>query len=467
MWLLPTRRRIPQLQTFLCALAETNVSTPGRILVELSELTEEMNGYDALDLPAGWDIVGVKSDGMAAKVQEAYASGVCGDAAWIGLLGDDLVPITPNWDIRLISGLHGWNIVTANDLNQAPRRMHSATVFSRALIDAVGYLAPVGMHHLFLDDVWERIGAVTGCLKWMMDVKVQHTSKTYASNPDSTAASVKGFHDEDEKRFRIWVQNEFPAACEAVLRCAEAHGVRVDRPDLKGVSLYLTTPSGAGEYDRRYVRSLMQTIEVVRAAGGTIDWGEMPYCADLSLARNRILGAFLRSQHTHMLMVDDDMGWQPHDVLRLIQAGLDFVGGAGPKKLYPLRFCIYSRDDDGREVHGAYSEATGTLEVTGIGTGFLMVTRACVERMVSAYPELQFDPGEGQSEYGLFDPVITAAKARLSDDFAFCWRWRRIGGKVHAMPSIKLAHVGAHCFEGALLDAMLAEPVSRETLAAE
>ena len=108
----------------------------------------------------------------------------------------------------------------------------------------------------------------------------------------------------------------------------------MDRPDLKGVSLYLGTPSGAGQFDRRYVHSLMQTVDMVRSAGGEIDWGEMPYCADLSYARDRILGAFMRSRHTHMLMIDDDMGWSPHDVLRLLNTRLDCWWGR-PKKNVP------------------------------------------------------------------------------------------------------------------------------------
>ena len=136
---------------------------------------------------------------------------------------------------------------------------------------------------------------------------------------------------------------------------------------------------------------------------------------------------------------------------------LDLVGGAGPKKMYPLTFCIHSRDDQGREVFGKYYEQTNTVEVTGIGTGFLLITRACAERMVQAYPDLAFDPGEGRTEYGLFDSLIVN-RTRYSDDFAFCWRWRKIGGQVHVMPSIKLAHVGSHCFEGSLLEAMAAEP---------
>jgi hypothetical protein len=457
MWLLPVRRRVGRLQEFLDEMVATGLSTPGLVLVEENELSELIEDYGDIELPPDWRIVGVPAEGLSAKVQYAYSHGLCGDAKFIGVLADDMHPITHGWDRRLIAGLEGWNIVTGDDLDQAPKRMESATVFSRDLIDAIGYIAPPGLQHLYFDDVWERLNIATGCIRWDMSVKVAHRPKTYAPNPDSTAQAARDFHDADERRFRDWVHDEFPAACEAVIKCAEAHGVKVVRPDLKGVSLYIGTPSGAGQYDRRYVRALMQTVEMIRAAGGEVDWGEMPYCADLSHARARILGAFLRSRHTHWLMIDDDMGWSPHDVLRLLQTKLDLVGGAGPKKMYPLRFCIHSRDEFGREVYGAYHENTDTLEVTGIGTGFLMASRSCIERMVAAYPELIFDPGEGQTEHALFDPIIVN-KTRYSDDFAFCYRWRKIGGAVHVLPGVKLAHVGAHCFEGSLLDAMAAEP---------
>lgn len=455
-WVLPTRGRPAQLQAMLDQCVATGMSTPGTILVSRQDHDENGEAYTSLRLPRDWAVMQVESEGLAAKIQEWYAGGL-GDAyRWIGLLTDDQMPITQNWDTALIAGIEGWNIVTSDDCDQAPKRMEGATIWSRDLVDEIGYLAPPGLAHLFFDDVWEKLGAATGCLRWNMDVKVKHSPRTYAPNADPTAMAVRNFHATDELRFREWMRAEYPAACEAVFRVAEKHGVKVSRPDLKGVSLYLSTPDGDGRPDRIYTKALIQTIEMVRAAGGQIDWGEHPYCADLSLARARLFGAFLKSSHTHMLMVDDDMGWNPHDVLRLIETKLDLVGGAGPKKMYPLRFCIYSRDDHGRDVYGLYHEATNTLEVTGIGTGFLMITRACAERMAAAYPELEFDPGEGQVEHGLFDAVYVN-KTRFSDDFAFCWRWRQIGGKVHVMPSIKLSHVGSHTFTGSLEDAMLAE----------
>ena len=36
----------------------------------------------------------------------------------------------------------------------------------------------------------------------------------------------------------------------------------------------------------------------------------------------------------------------------------------------------------------------------------------------------------------------------LSEDWGFCRRWRQIGGKVWADPSIKLVHYGEHAYRG-------------------
>ena len=281
MWLLPTRRRLKQLQDLLWAMMETKISTPGMILVTFAEFSELEEEYKKLHLPKGWRIACTEAEGMAAKVQEAYTFMEKTD--WIGILADDHWPITPHWDTKLLSGLEGWNIITSDDCDQAPKRMEGATVWSRDLIDAIGYLAPPGMQHLFFDDAWERLHTATGCIRWMMDVKVAHKPKTYLSSADETGKKVRSFHDADEKVFRDWLHDGFAKACEAVLECAQKHGVHVEKPDLKDVSLYVATPDASGEFGRLYVRALMQTVEMVRTAGGVADWGDMPYCADLSL----------------------------------------------------------------------------------------------------------------------------------------------------------------------------------------
>lgn len=464
-WLLPTRQRIEKLQAALDSMIATGISTPGLILVQAQELAESVLHYSRLRLPPNWEVVGVAGDGAMGKSQEAFETGLCGDAEWVGLLQDDFAFETPFWDQRLIGALNGYNMISANDLWRAPKHHGSALVYSRELIDAIGYMAPPGMKHLFHDTLWEYLGARTGCLQYAMDVMIPHRHALLNGNGmDSTSDTQEAFWRGDEAIYNRWMHEECPKAVNRIFALMERHGVKIERPDLKGISIFLCSPAGDGTYDRTYVKSLLKIQDAVKAAGGDIDWGEMPYCSDVSLARNRLIGSFYQSNHTHMLMVDSDMGYNPEDALRLVMSGYDVVGGAGPKKEYPLRFCLDASNEMGQPLGGEYNAATGALEVSHIGTGFLMIRRAVVDKMVAAYPELAFDVGHGKTEYALFDPLITKARLRKSDDYAFCHRWKAIGGKIYALPAIRLKHTGSHTFEGSLLEAMQAMgPIEPET----
>jgi hypothetical protein len=42
----------------------------------------------------------------------------------------------------------------------------------------------------------------------------------------------------------------------------------------------------------------------------------------------------------------------------------------------------------------------------------------------------------------------------LSEDYAFCRRWRDIGGKVHVDLQCKLMHLGQHLFRGDLAESL-------------
>jgi len=98
------------------------------------------------------------------------------------------------------------------------------------------------------------------------------------------------------------------------------------------------------------------------------------------------------------------------------------------------------------------------MEAEKIGGAFVMITRSCVERMANAYPELAFHMEENSPpEFALYDPLIAeidGKRWRFGEDYSFCWRWRKIGGKIYVLPNVKLQHTGAHCFEGALIDVL-------------
>lgn len=456
LWLMPSRRRPGSLKGFFEAAVATGMQTGGAVLVHKDDWTVLQEQYEAIDLPLGWQFFQTEREGYAGKVQEVFESGALNDMDWVGVLADDLHPETMHWDSQLVQRVNGHNIVAANDGYQAPKRMNGAIIYSRGLLSAVGYFAPPGMSHLFVDDIWETLGRDTGCVTWALDIMVRHRHAALTGQMDDTVAKVKSYWPEDEKIFRKWRVDGRKAANNAIFDLVESQGVKVFRPDLSGVSLLVSVPSHDGKYEAEFVRSLMATEKTVTAAGGQIEIAELTYCADIALARARIFGVFLRSNHTHMLMIDADMGWVPQDVLRLFEHGHDFVCAAGPKKRYPLEFAFESATKDGQAKPMRMGADGMTFEVTGVGMAFSMISRACAEQMVESYKDtLTFEVDNGIKEYGIFDPYYEG-KRRLSEDYSFCRRWTNIGGKIHMLPHIRLKHVGPHTFEGCLMDDLIA-----------
>lgn len=222
-----------------------------------------------------------------------------------------------------------------------------------------------------------------------------------------------------------------------------------------GLSIQFSCPCGDGKYDRLFVTGFHNAACVLIEMGARIDFAEMPFCADLALARSKIFGNFLRSSHSHLLMIDSDMGFDAYDVSRLILAKMDFVGAAGPKKKYPIEFAANNCDDEGNFLPINYDPDTGLIESTEVGMAFVLITRSCAQQIADSYPDLKFPGDGGLDEWAVFDPMFCGSgqkRRRLSEDFAFCHRWRNIGGKIYLLPDIRLTHTGTHTWEGALID---------------
>lgn len=227
-------------------------------------------------------------------------------------------------------------------------------------------------------------------------------------------------------------------------------------------SVQFATPCGNSTYDREYVRSFHNTACVLIELGATVDWAEFPGCADLSLARAKIFGNFLRSQHTHLFLVDSDMGWSYHDVVRLLLTKKDFVGAAGRKKTAKMEFAANLEGEEGKFT-SIVQDDMGLVKYREVGAAFVLISRDCAQRIWDAHPELEFDSDGGVLERAVFDPLIIGEapkRRRLSEDFAFCHRWRAIGGEIWLMPDIVLQHAGRAVWEGALIQSLQGEPTN-------
>jgi len=167
--------------------------------------------------------------------------------------------------------------------------------------------------------------------------------------------------------------------------------------------------------------------------------------------RNTLVAKFLDNETaTHLLFIDADIAFETVQVVRMLRFQEDVVAGMYPLKTIPLRYVGYPCE-------GAELESRDGF-ITGIyaGAGFLMIRREALARMIAAYPETRYTaahtqavPSASPNQYALFDCMIDPATGHyLSEDYAFCHRWRGIGGKIWLDTLGQLTHIGPHEFAG-------------------
>lgn len=154
----------------------------------------------------------------------------------------------------------------------------------------------------------------------------------------------------------------------------------------------------------------------------------------VDIARNHLVKSFMESECTHMLMVDDDMGWNPMAVEKMLMFDKEFIAGAGPLKGKEKRFAFR----DGKE------HPDGLWEVDHIGGAFCLFKRSIFEKMIEAYPETYSEYYKG---HHLFKMEVDKDKV-ITEDFNFCRKWREIGGKIWCYPDISFEHYGNFVWHG-------------------
>lgn len=165
---------------------------------------------------------------------------------------------------------------------------------------------------------------------------------------------------------------------------------------------------------------------------------------------------------SHMLFVDADMQFEPDLVLDMLLADKPLIGALYPRKTFPLSW-VGNRLDPPAEPEG------NLLELEGLGCGVMLIRRDCIENMIEkGVCEVQTD-FHGTSLKNLLEPqgvnrLIKAfeklttddeKKYQLSEDFSFCYRHRKAGGKVYAAINHKLVHFGLHHFAAKYSDMYL------------
>lgn len=440
-WFLPTFKRPERLrQFFQAAAAVGGFSTKGTVIVNGSR-----RGYASVPLPDGWDMVVLpKNIGLGGALNWALKHYPA--EGWYGVLVDDLWPETPGWDAKLVEAVQPMRIASCMDGFRTPNRM-GTPVFGGDLLRAWGFWSVPGVWHSYMDDFWERIGSEFSIWTQLSDVMVRHKTPFGGSAAvDETHETAYGPNSErlaaDKVVFDKFIEENQDAIWASM---SKALGVVVRRVNVAGKSIFFGTPCHDSHVHMAYHQAMVTTtLELIRHQVAPFSH-MIPGDSMVHRARNHTVGAFMESPCTHLMFIDGDMSWNPSDVLRLLSHEKDLVSGLGVRKQDPISFC------------GVLPpvleccQATGCVEAHHAGTGFMLISRECIERVIAAYPETKYKHADGKVYYCLFEPVIRNEQL-WSEDYEFCDRFRRIGGKVWVDPSIELSHYGNKAWTAKLLD---------------
>jgi len=243
---------------------------------------------------------------------------------------------------------------------------------------------------------------------------------------------------------------------------------------LKEVKPLILTPCYGGLVTAEYATSALKLTRTMIAKGMKGGINLWPGSSLITQTRNEALAHFLSDPSlTHVIWIDADIGFEPDAVLRLLLADRDVVAGAYPqKRFWPIPQEVYARLSPRERalaqlrypVNGAMPDGSmlalevdedGLLEVAEAPAGFMCIRRQVFDKMIAAYPDLKYvpdgppDPLKKAHCYRFFDVMVEPETNRyLSEDFAFCRRWRDLGGAVFIDTTARLRHVGTHVYDG-------------------
>lgn len=228
---------------------------------------------------------------------------------------------------------------------------------------------------------------------------------------------------------------------------------QVNTERLKSSRIHFCLPCYGGMLTEQTFMSFIKWGNTARQLG--IDWAieTMVNESLISRARNTLVAKVLNNpESTHLMFIDADIGWEPWQVLSMLDRDVDVIGGLYPMKTLPVRWVI-----NGFE--GAEEGPEGLQEVSKTGTGFMLIKRHVFEKM-NAHPAVKpFNsdiglPKELDQHMKTYFDTAVRDRRYYSEDWTFCENWRDLGGKVWVDKRVLLRHTGTYVFDIANQDSL-------------
>mmetsp|Transcript_5081 Transcript_5081/g.9000 ORF Transcript_5081/g.9000 Transcript_5081/m.9000 type:complete len:287 (+) Transcript_5081:93-953(+) len=242
-----------------------------------------------------------------------------------------------------------------------------------------------------------------------------------------------------------------------------------------GIKVFIATPAYGGMVAVEYTLAVVKMVSTLSEVSWVLEL--TGGASIITVGRNNLVMQFLESDCTHLLFLDADLHADVDTIRGLLALDVDVALAPYPIKNFneqriqetaartgnPARL----RDGLHYNLHAIpekFIEAMETgnryMEVDAGPTGCMLIKRGVFNRMIDAYPNLSAKihgskegrPYHYEKWWRFFDTMVTEEGEFLSEDIAFCKKWRAIGGLIYADMKAVLTHVGPNHFTGSLLD---------------
>lgn len=260
--------------------------------------------------------------------------------------------------------------------------------------------------------------------------------------------------------------------------------IKIEIAELQKRKLFLAVPMYGGQCSGMFARSVADLSATCTRYNIPLQLYFLFNESLITRARNYCVDEFMRSEASHLMFIDSDIGFNPQDVLALLalmddESPYDVMGGPYPKKCISWEKIKQAVDkgvaDENPNVlekyvgdyvfnpKGGQNEIPlgEPVEVREIGTGFMMVRRKTFEKYHESYPNQWYKPDHVRTDafdgtreiMAVFDCIIDPESKRyLSEDYMFCYNVQKMGMRVWFCPWMQLQHVGSYVFGGSLAD---------------
>jgi hypothetical protein len=218
--------------------------------------------------------------------------------------------------------------------------------------------------------------------------------------------------------------------------------IKVPVEELRKRKLFVAAPMYGGQCAGMFTRSVADLSALCTHYGVQVQFYFLFNESLITRARNYCADEFMRSDNTHLMFIDSDIGFNPHDVIALLalqnpdasQDGYDIIAGPYPKKCISWeKICTAVdkgfADDDPTKLENfvgdyVFNPANGQnqiplgepVEVLEAGTGFMMIRRNTFEKFNEVYPQMLYKPDHVRTEHFDGTREIMAYFDALIDD---------------------------------------------------